>query len=118
MEEKTREELEQEIAKTQEELDSKKAELDAVREQLGKQPVDEEAGVEDGVEPEEEMPEQEEQPEEEPEEEPTAEDEDLEAKEMALSEEVLILQARLVALQKNLNDVISNEAMAEASQEE
>ena len=79
MEEKTREELEQEIAKAQEELDSKKAELDAVREQ--------------------------------------PEDEDLKAKEMALSEEVLILQARLVALQKNLNDVISNEAMAEASQE-
>ena len=114
MEEKTREELEQEIAKTQEELDSKKAELDAVREQLGKQPVDEEAGAEDGVKPEEGMPEQEEQPGEEP----TAEDQDLEAKEMALSEEVLILQARLVALQKNLNDVISNEAMAEASQEE
>ena len=114
MEEKTREELEQEIAKTQEELDSKKAELDAVREQLGKKPVDEEAGAEDGVKPEEGMPEQEEQPEQEP----TAEDGDLAAKEMALSEEVLILQARLVALQKNLNDVISNEAMAEASQEE
>ena len=114
MEEKTREELEQEITKTQEELDSKKAELDAVREQLGKQPVDAEAGVKDGVNPEEEMPEQEEQPEQEP----TAEDEDLGAKEMTLSEEVLILQARLVALQKNLNDVISNEAMAEASQEE
>ena len=114
MEEKTREELEQEITKTQEELDSKKAELDAVREQLGKQPVDEEAGVKGGVNPEEEMPEQEEQPEEEP----TAEDGDLAAKEMTLSEEVLILQARLVALQKNLNDVISNEAMAEASQEE
>ena len=114
MEEKTREELEQEIAKTQEELDSKKAELDAVREQLGKQTVDEEARVEDGVKPEEGMPEQEEQPEQEP----TAEDGDLAAKEMALSEEVLILQARLVALQKNLNDVISNEAMAEASQEE
>ena len=108
MEEKTREELEQEIAKAQEELDSKKAELDAVREQLGKQTVDEEAGVEGGVKPGQEMPEQEEQP----------EDEDLKAKEMALSEEVLILQARLVALQKNLNDVISNEAMAEASQEE
>ena len=114
MEEKTREELEQEIAKTQEELDSKKAELDAVREQLGKQPVNEEAGVEGDAKPEEEMPEQEEQPEEEP----TAEDEDLKAKEMTLSEEVLILQARLVALQKNLNDVISNEAMAEASKEE
>lgn len=114
MEEKTREELEQEIAKTQEELDSKKAELDTVREQLGKKTVDEEAQVEGDVKPEEEMPEQEEQPEEEP----TAEDQDLEAKEMALSEEVLVLQARLVALQKNLNDVISNEAMAEASQEE
>ena len=76
--------------------------------------MDAEAGVKGGVNQEEEMPEQEEQPEEEP----TAEDEDLEAKEMALSEEVLILQARLVALQKNLNDVISNEAMAEASQEE
>ena len=114
MEEKTREELEQEIAKAQEELDSKKAELDAVREQLGKQTVDAEAGVEGGVKQEEEMPEQEEQPEQEP----TAEDGDLAAKEMALSEEVLILQARLVALQKNLNDVISNEAMAEASQEE
>ena len=114
MEEKTREELEQEIAKAQEELDSKKAELDAVREQLGKQPVDAEAGVKDGVNPEEGMPEQGGQPEGAP----TAEDEDLEAKEMALSEEVLILQARLVALQKNLNDVISNEAMAEASQEE
>ena len=114
MEEKTREELEQEIAKAQEELDSKKAELDAVREQLGKQPVDAEAGVKDGVNQEEEMPEQGGQPEGEP----TAEDEDLAAKEMALSEEVLILQARLVALQKNLNDVISNEAMAEASQEE
>lgn len=117
-----------EIAQVESELENKTGELDEVRKLLGEGSVeevyeseyDDEDFQEDELDPEEE--DEEEEPaepddegyddfEEGDEEATPDEKEELLAKEKKLSEEVLVLQMRLVALNKQLNDIVAQEGL-------
>ncbi len=123
-------ELIAEIAQVESELESKASELDEVRKLLGEDSIeevyeseyDDEDFQEDELDPEEEDEEEEEPAEEDDEgyddfeegddeEETPDEKEELLAKEKKLSEEVLVLQMRLVALNKQLNDIVAQEGL-------
>lgn len=117
-----------EIAQVESELENKTGELDEVRKLLGEGSIeevyeseyDDEDFQEDELDPEEE--DEEEEPaepddegyddfEEGDEEATPDEKEELLAKEKKLSEEVLVLQMRLVALNKQLNDIVAQEGL-------
>lgn len=121
-------ELTAEIAQVESELESKTSELDEVRKLLGEGSIeevyeseyDDEDFQEDELDPEEE--DEDEEPAqtddegyddfEEGDEEPTPDEkEKLLAKEKQLAEEVLVLQMRLVALNKQLNDLVAQEGL-------
>lgn len=122
-------ELTAEIAQVESELKSKTGELDEVRKLLGEGSIeevyeseyDDEDFQEDELDPEEEDEDEEELAQtddegyddfEEGDEEATPEgNEELLAKEKKLSEEVLVLQMRLVALNKQLNDIVAQEGL-------
>lgn len=121
-----KEELLQEIAAVEEELEKKTKELDEVRKLLNKEPledlVDDEITDEgeEGKEKEEEFDdfdEDEEDAEEEEfdEDEEDSSDEDLKKKEIMLAEEVLVLQMKLVALNRQLKNILADEGMSEFS---
>ena len=105
-EQMTREELEQKIAEVEDEIEKLKAEFEEVEEQLRAKVGNEGDSTDEG------SGEGEEQVEED--EETIA----LREKEAELFQALTVAQARLVALKKQLNDVISNEAIAEYGQEE
>ena len=123
-------ELTAEIVQVESELESKTGELDEVRKLLGEGSVeevyeseyDDEDFREDEIDPEEEDEDEEEPAEPDDEgyddfeegddEEDTPDgNEELLAKEKKLSEEVLVLQMRLVALNKQLNDIVAQEGL-------
>lgn len=102
-EQMTREELEQKITEVEGEIEELKAELAEVEEKLKAK-----AGSESGSDAEgsgEEQPEEDEE---------TIE---LRKKEAELFQALAVAQATFVALRKRLNDIISNEAIAEYGQE-
>lgn len=111
-----------EISATEEAISAKTAELDEVRKLLNKEEIEkkyseeyDDEDFEDDSEEEEMGDEDEEGMEDEedfvPDEEDADEDGDAEliAKEAAISEEVLVLQMRLVALNKQLNDILASQ---------
>ena len=102
-EQMTREELEQKIAEVEGEIEGLKAELAEVEEKLKAKAGSEGSSEAEGS--------GEEQPEEDEE---TIE---LRKKEAELFQELAVAQATFVALRKRLNDIISNEAIAEYGQE-
>lgn len=121
-------ELIAEIAQVESELESKTGELDEVRKLLGEDSIEEvyESEYDDEDFQEDELDPEEDEDEEEPaqtddegyddfeegdEEATPDEKEELLAKEKKLSEEVLVLQMRLVALNKQLNDIIAQEGL-------
>lgn len=129
-------ELTAEIAQVESELESKTSELDEVRKLLGEGSIeevyeseyDDEDFQEDELDPEEED-ENEEEPaqtddegyddfEEGDEEATPDENEELLAKEKELAEEVLVLQMRLVALNKQLNDIVAQEGLEKYVEQE
>jgi hypothetical protein len=121
-------ELIAEIAQVESELESKTSELDEVRKLLGEDSIEEvyESEYDDEDFQEDELDPEEDEDEEEPaqtddegyddfeegdEEATPDEKEELLAKEKKLSEEVLVLQMRLVALNKQLNDIVAQEGL-------
>jgi len=121
-------ELTAEIAQVESELESKTSELDEVRKLLGEDSIeevyeseyDDEDFQEDELDPEEDEDDEElaqtddegyDDFEEGDEEVTPDEKEELLAKEKKLSEEVLVLQMRLVALNKQLNDIVAQEGL-------
>lgn len=121
-------ELTAEIAQVESELESKTSELDEVRKLLGEDSIeevyeseyDDEDFQEDELDPEEDEDDEElaqtddegyDDFEEGDEEATPDEKEELLAKEKKLSEEVLVLQMRLVALNKQLNDIVAQEGL-------
>jgi hypothetical protein len=121
-------ELTAEIAQVESELESKTSELDEVRKLLGEDSIEEvyESEYDDEDFQEDELDPEEDEDEEEPaqtddegyddfeegdEEATPDEKEELLAKEKKLSEEVLVLQMRLVALNKQLNDIVAQEGL-------
>ena len=102
-EQMTREELEQKIAEVEDEIEGLKAELAEVEEKLKAKAGSEDSSAAQGS--------GEEQP---------GEDEEtieLRKKEAELFQALAVAQATFVALRKRLNDIISNEAIAEYGQE-
>lgn len=129
-------ELTAEIAQVESELESKTSELDEVRKLLGEGSIEEvyESEYDDEDFQEDELdPEEEDETEEEPaqtddegyddfeegdEEATPDENEELLAKEKELAEEVLVLQMRLVALNKQLNDIVAQEGLEKYVEQE
>ena len=123
--EQKRIELESEIADTQSEIEIKVAELDEVRDLLSKESFEEahedelddedfvadEGDDEDIEEPTTEEEDDEEDFEDEDLDESTEEEVELKERESMLMEEVLVLQMKLTALTKQLNDILAQQGM-------
>lgn len=111
--------LELEIENIEDELEGKKLELENVRELIEKEK--EFIGFDDEDEDQEDIEEEEEEEDLEDETDEEDEDDNLESlldKEKELLDEILILQMKLVALNKQLNDIIAKEAVEKYTERE
>ncbi len=122
--EQKRIELENEIADIQSEIEIKVAELDEVRELLSKESFEEahedelddedfedEGDEEEDLDDETEEEDFEDEEDEEEDEDEVGTEEELKARESELMEEVLVLQMKLTALNKQLNDILAQQGM-------
>jgi len=122
--EQKRIELENEIADIQSEIEIKVAELDEVRELLSKESFEEahedelddedfedEGDEEEDLDDETEEEDFEDEEDEEEDEDEVGTEEELKARESELMEEILVLQMKLTALNKQLNDILAQQGM-------